>query len=82
VSPPGTRRLEIVGPDVARLLERLRDRPGVHSATIFGQAVHALVDADRTPEELGIADFDVREAGPSLEDVFGALARQPENNRG
>src|SRR6185295_14050379 len=30
VTPPGTRRLEIVAPDIATLLERLRDRPGVH----------------------------------------------------
>jgi ABC-2 type transport system ATP-binding protein len=80
ITPPGTRRLEIVGPDVSQLLERLRDRPGVRGATIFGQAVHALVDADRSPADLGIADFDVREAEPSLEDVFVALARQHENN--
>src|SRR6516164_4667784 len=35
VNPPGTRRLEIVGPNMAGLLERLRGRPGVRSATIF-----------------------------------------------
>jgi ABC-2 type transport system ATP-binding protein len=80
VTPPGARRLEIVGPDVAGLLERLRDRPGVRQATIFGQAVHALVDRDRTPQELGIADLDVRETEPSLEDVFVALSREQENN--
>src|SRR5947209_1156532 len=37
VTPPGTRRLSIVGPDMAGLPERLRGRPGVLSATIFGQ---------------------------------------------
>ena len=38
VTPAGTRRLEIVGPDTAGLLNRLRQRHGVHEATIFGQA--------------------------------------------
>jgi ABC-2 type transport system ATP-binding protein len=82
VTPPGTRRLEIVGPDMASVLERLRDRPGVRQATIFGQAVHALVDEGLTPQELGLADLDVREAEPSLEDVFVALARSRDNNGG
>ena len=81
VTPPGTRRLEIVGPDVASLLERLRDRPGIRQATIFGQAVHALVDEGVTPQQLGVADLDVREAEPSLEDVFVALARGQENGQ-
>src|SRR4029079_17955137 len=47
VTPPGTRRLEIRGSDSAGVLARLRGQPGVREATIFGQAVHALVDADR-----------------------------------
>src|SRR5262249_21492044 len=38
VTPAGTRRLEISGPDPATLLARLLHRPGVHEATIFGQA--------------------------------------------
>ena len=75
VTPPGMRRIEIVGPDVAVLLDRLRNRAGVYQATIFGQAIHALVDAGRTPEELGLADLTVREAEPSLEDVFVTLSR-------
>jgi ABC-2 type transport system ATP-binding protein len=75
VTPPGTRRLEILGPNVALLLERLRGRAGVHQATIFGQAVHALVDAGRSAADLGLADLQVREAAASLEDVFVALAR-------
>src|SRR5262245_51742815 len=44
VTPPGTRRLEIVGQDAAALLARLRQRPGVRQATIFGQSIRALVD--------------------------------------
>jgi ABC-type multidrug transport system ATPase subunit len=76
VTPPGTRRLEITGPNTAAVLDRLRDRPGVREATIFGQAIHALVDQDRNFEELGLAGMMVRETEPSLEDVFVSLSRQ------
>jgi ABC-2 type transport system ATP-binding protein len=94
VTPEGTRRLEITlgsrwlgrhrvseGAAVASLLEDLRKRPGVRQATIFGQAVHALIDADRTPADLGLEDADVRPAEAGLEDVFVALSRaQTEKN--
>ncbi len=76
ITPPGTRRLEIVGPHTSALLEELRHRPGVHEATIFGQAIHALVDLERTPAELGLDGLSVRETEPSLEDVFVTLSRQ------
>ena len=75
VTPPGSRRLEITGPDIAVLLDRLRDRPGVREATIFGQAIHALLDADVPVDRLGLGDAQVRDAEPSLEDVFVALSR-------
>jgi ABC-2 type transport system ATP-binding protein len=75
VTPPGTRRLEIIGPDIALLLDRLRGNPGVKQATIFGQAIHALVDSRWTAEELGLGEVRVREAEPSLEDVFVTLSR-------
>jgi ABC-2 type transport system ATP-binding protein len=74
VTPPGTRRLEIVAPGIAGLLERLRRRPGVREATIFGQAIFALVEDDRTLADLGLESVDVRPAEPSLEDVFVTLA--------
>jgi ABC-2 type transport system ATP-binding protein len=74
VTPAGTRRLEITGPDSAVLLARLKDWPGVREATIFGQAVHALVDEDYVPEQLG-PGVTVRPAGATLEDVFVTLAR-------
>jgi ABC-2 type transport system ATP-binding protein len=88
VTPPGTRRLEITlgprwfeshpvseGVAVASLLEDLRHRPGVRQATIFGQAVRALVDVDRSVADLGLADAEVRPAQAGLEDVFVALSR-------
>jgi ABC-2 type transport system ATP-binding protein len=75
VTPPGTRRLEITGADGPALLERLRARTGVRAATLFGQVVHALIDADRHPTDLGLGGAEARPAEPSLEDVFVALSR-------
>lgn len=60
---------------VATVLERLRHHPGVRHATIFGQAIHALVNEDCTAEDLGLPGAEVRPAEPSLEDVFVALSR-------
>jgi ribosome-dependent ATPase len=73
VTPPGTRRLEIVGPDATSLLSRLRGRPMVREATIFGQAVHALVDDACDLDELGCDGALIRNAEPGLEDVFVRL---------
>jgi ABC-2 type transport system ATP-binding protein len=79
VTPPGARRFEFVSGRPAELLERLRLHPAVHQATIFGQAVRALVDEDVPTSELGIDQeaegIRVYPAEPSLEDVFVALAR-------
>jgi ABC-2 type transport system ATP-binding protein len=75
VTPPGTKRIEVISPEPATLLERLRHKPGVRQATIFGQAVFALVDADQSNEALGLEGCDVRPAVASLEDVFVTLSR-------
>ena len=75
VTPAGTRRLQIVSPDAAAVLERLRRQPGVRQATIFGQAIYALVDAEVTPAKLGLANVETHPAEPTLEDVFVALSR-------
>jgi ABC-type multidrug transport system ATPase subunit len=75
VTPPGTRRLEIVGPEPAVLLKQLLDTPGVRQATIFGQAVFALVDSERSDAELGLQGVEVRPAVATLEDVFVTLSR-------
>jgi ABC-2 type transport system ATP-binding protein len=79
VTPAGTRWLEIVGPDMAALLARLHDEPGVHQATIFGQSIHALVDADRPLEKFGLNGAQVHPTEASLEDVFVTLSRAQEN---
>jgi ABC-2 type transport system ATP-binding protein len=76
ITPPGTRRMEINGPNTSTVLEALRQKPGVHEATIFGQAIHALVDEHLTPADLGLDGLSVRETEPSLEDVFVSLSRR------
>jgi ABC-2 type transport system ATP-binding protein len=81
VTPPGTRRLEIIGPDIAVLLGRLRNCPQVREATIFGQAIHALLDEGCSPTELGLGDAQVRETEASLEDVFVSLSRAQANKQ-
>src|SRR5262249_10465299 len=60
VTPAGTKRLEINGSDAATLLERLRHRPGVLQATIFGQSIHALVEEGRSNADLGLDGVSVR----------------------
>jgi ABC-2 type transport system ATP-binding protein len=82
VNPPGTRRLEIVSPDSAGVLERLRRRPGVRQATIFGQTVNVLVDEKLSPNDLGLQGVEVHPGEATLEDVFVMLSRaEGENGR-
>jgi ABC-2 type transport system ATP-binding protein len=75
ITPPGTRWLEIYDISTSALLERLRNHPDVQQATIFGQSIHALVDKDRSLEELGLANSKVIDAEPSLEDVFVTISK-------
>ena len=86
VSPPGTRRVEITCDHVTLGLQAVRKMPGVHSATIFGQSMHLLADANLTDEafrrvlaEAGIRNVDIRPIAPSLEDVFVTLTAREES---
>jgi len=81
VNPAGTKRLEIVAHETATLLERLNHTPGVRQATIFGQSIHALVDADRSLAELGLTGAAVRPSEATLEDVFVTLSRAAQAGR-
>ena len=83
VNKPHTHRLEIETPETARALAWLQTQPFCGGATIFGQAVHAVLERSVTGEELGdrlrAAGFDrtsFREIAPSLEDVFVALTEE------
>jgi ABC-type multidrug transport system ATPase subunit len=86
VNPPGTRRLDVTCDRVTVALKSMHDLPGVRSATVFGQSMHLLVEAD-LPENriraelarLGIHNVDIHPIGPSLEDVFVALTKSRES---
>lgn len=75
VTPPGTKRLEVTGVDVAATLERFRRVAAVRDATIFGQSIHALVAEATTSADLGLEPDQVRPTFPTLEDVFVTLAK-------
>lgn len=80
VQPQGTIRVEITTPEVTRALRIARTIPGVRSATIFGQSIHALIEDRLDLETLRtllqrqeIAVAEIRPLAPSLEDVFVEL---------
>ena len=80
VSPAGTYRVEISAPHVTQALRTARTIPGIRSATIFGQSVHALIDDHLDLEQLraqllknNVVVAEIRPLAPSLEDVFVAL---------
>jgi ABC-2 type transport system ATP-binding protein len=79
VTPPGTRRIEIVGPDMAGMLKTLHARPTVREATIFGESIHALANAGDTFADLKAQGVTVRETGANLEDVFVTLSKAAAN---
>jgi ABC-2 type transport system ATP-binding protein len=73
-NPPGTSRLEIEAPAVSVLLTQLRQFPGVREATIFGRAIHALVQTDSVDAlQASFPQLSIRTIQPSLEDIFVTL---------
>jgi ABC-type multidrug transport system ATPase subunit len=88
VNDPRSRRLEIETHQTARALGWLRDEPYCPTATIFGQAVHAVIDRSVSDADLaarfaaaGFSDVHLREIAPSLEDVFVTLTEQATEDR-
>jgi len=80
VQPAGTDRIEIITPQVTRALRSARHIPGIRSATIFGESIHALVEDHFNLGDLraqlqkdGITVTDIRPLTASLEDVFVEL---------
>src|SRR5262244_3496078 len=87
VQPQGTIRVEIIAPEVTRALRLARHIPGIRSATIFGQSIHALVEEHFDLDDLrlqlsrnGAAVGEIRPLAPSLEDVFVELTYQNQAN--
>ena len=86
VQPQGTLRVEFTAAEVTRALRLVRRLPGIRSATIFGQSIHALVDEDLSLDALrsqlaehGIPVKEIRPLAPSLEDVFVELTYKHES---
>jgi len=80
VQPAGTKRIEVATPEVTRALRIARKIPGIRSATIFGESIHALVEEDFNQDDLqnklqkeNIRVGEIRPLTPSLEDVFVEL---------
>ncbi len=93
VTPPGTRRVEAeCAQGVAAVMGRARQLPYVQDVTIFGNALHLLVDAavadGRIADDLRAgagaarAAVAVRAIGASLEDVFVRLTRLQSQRNG
>jgi ABC-type multidrug transport system ATPase subunit len=83
VQPHGTLRVEITTPEVTRALRFARQIPGIRSATIFGQSIHALIEDTFDLHDLrerllkeGIAVAEIRPLAASLEDVFVELTNK------
>jgi ABC-2 type transport system ATP-binding protein len=82
VNPVGFRRVEIIAPEAAELLMRLKKRPTVREATIFGQSIHALVeDGDSLADIVG-PEIVIHPTVPNLEDVFVTIARNRQRELG
>ena len=80
VNPEKTYRVEISAPHVTQALRATRTIPGIRSATIFGQSVHALIDDSLDLDHLrsqllshNVTVAEIRPLAPSLEDVFVEL---------
>jgi len=88
VNRPGTRRVEVETKRTAQALRWLQEQRFCLGATIFGESVHAVIDAGIDDadlaarlEQAGFPLAKVREIGPSLEDVFVALTEQAAEER-
>jgi ABC-2 type transport system ATP-binding protein len=80
VSPPGTRRIEIDTKHTSTALAAVKRLPYVFSSTIFGQAIHLLMDENISLDQIradlareGFTEVELRPITPSLEDVFVTL---------
>jgi ABC-type multidrug transport system ATPase subunit len=87
VTPPDLKWAEVSCPNTTVALAELKRTDYVHSATIFGQSIHLLMDINvpierlkETLSRIGITNVEVTPARPSLEDVFVTLTRRHAEN--
>jgi len=79
VTPKGTTRLEVRTGHITEVVRLLAQHAQVREATIFGESVHILVDADTDPERLrdGLPDdVEILPIRASIEDVFVTMTRK------
>ncbi len=82
VSPPGTKRMQVRCARPATAMRRLNAYDYVRDATIFGDALHVLLETGNDEHmrqdliEAGFGDPEIAEIPPTLEDVFVTLTRQ------
>lgn len=78
ITPAGTTRYQLLGGEIAEVLDELKSRPGVREATIFGQAVQAWVEDSVQLDDLRARGIRIERSEANLEDVFVTLARAQE----
>ncbi|MEN6373118.1 MAG: ABC transporter ATP-binding protein [Armatimonadota bacterium] len=83
VTPPDTKRIEIVSDNPTKALQVARNLRGVRSSTFFGEAIHLLVDRTLEPSsvvqalsEKGINVSRINGMSATLEDVFVSITEQ------
>lgn len=82
VTPAGTRRVEVRCSNPSAALPLLRGSGGVRDVTLFGDALHLVVEHPVTHDALlarvqgTCAHLSAQDIDPSLEDVFVALSRR------
>jgi ABC-2 type transport system ATP-binding protein len=73
-NPPGTSRVQIEREDASAILGPMREASGVREATIFGRAIHALVETVQMDSlRKKFPEAKMQTIVPSLEDVFVTL---------
>ncbi|HEV8483641.1 MAG TPA: ABC transporter ATP-binding protein [Blastocatellia bacterium] len=87
VNPAEAKWIEVTCPNTTVALAELKRAPYVRDATIFGQSIHLLMDAEQATERIretlagiGITNVEVVPTRPSLEDVFVSLTRSQGKN--
>lgn len=83
IEQAGLTTWSVSGPDLLKLAEQLRDRPGVEQAAAFGNALH-ISGTDAVALEQAVAPFRTapyawRQVESGLEDVFIHLMDRPQN---
>jgi ABC-type multidrug transport system ATPase subunit len=79
---PGTRYVDIASADAIRAVPWLRRQAYCQNATVFGPAIHALVDASASNDDIrrswpvAAPELSIRTIEPSLEDVFVVLTQR------